>query len=316
MSTSTDLIQTRATPQQLAKIEEVAAECGRQLVKPERPFAASFAVAAAIRKLEELITDEMMQDVMSLQGHPLGFRTDKDIDKFKQKGEGYPVAIVKIAFIEATARGFFPRNNEWNIIGGNFYGAKSGFYRLVHTFPGLINFQESVGVPERAGNRAFVAYVASWEIEGKVEYYQRSKKRLRDKTEFDDRFVVRVNEGSTDDAIIGKVHRKAYRDIYDRLIGADTPTPEGDVADPIDVESTSVEGRKVQRSTLFADEPLDDGPPADQEPLIEEYRNKLAQCEKKTDAGPIAKQAGGDQRLSEESRKTVMAMCAERRKEL
>jgi len=253
---------------------------------------------------------------MQLQGHPLGFKTDKDLDKFKQKADGYPVDVVKPAFIEATARGFYSRNNEWNIIAGRFYGAKNGFYRLVMTFAGLTNFHESVGVPERAGGRAFVAYVASWDLDGKTHHFQRSKKRLRDKTEFDDRFVIRVNEGMIDDAIIGKAKRKAYAAIYDQLIGADTPTPEGDVGDVIDAESSPIEGEKVQRSTLFADEPADDGPTEDQTSLIHEYSDKLTQCEKKADTGPIAKQAGGDKRLEDATRKRVADMCTARRKEL
>jgi hypothetical protein len=97
------------------------------------------------------------------------------------------------------------------------------------------------------------------------------------------------------------------------------PVDSGDADDAIDVESSPA---KPKRSTLFDDEtdadaPEDTGPnPSAQKELEEEYAAKLGQCESKSHVGPIAKQAGGDARLADETRKKVMEWCAARRKEL
>lgn len=316
MSTGTDLITVRATPKEIAQIEEVANECRRQLQETETPFAASFTLAAGVTKLESLITNEMMADIMALQGKKLGFKTDKDKDKFGNPGPGYEVPVVRQVFIEATVRGFRPVNNEFNIIAGNFYGAQTGFERLVKTFPGLTDLQESFAVPEHQGSKALVAYVGAWQLDGEVQRLERKPKRLPDGSAFDDRFVVRVNANSTDDAVLGKAKRKAYAAIYDILTGCSLGTPEGDVDDILDAESRPVSESKVQPSTLFSDDPAEDGPVEDQAPLLEEYRGKLGECQTKPHIGQVAKQAGGDKRLTDASRKAVMGWCGERRKEV
>ena len=304
---STDLITVSASPEKIEQIDQLAQECRL------RPSGRHPAGPRGIRALESHVTDEMMTDVMALQGKPLGFKTDKDRDRAGEVGPGYPVHVVRPAFIEATVRGFRPVNNEFNIIAGRFYGAKTGFERLIKTFPGLTDFQESASVPERAGARAFVTYVAAWCLGGKPMEYQRSKKRLTDGTEFDDRFSVRVNEGMLDDAILGKAFRKAYAAIYDLLTGQVMPTPEGEVEEPVNGQLAN--GPKIGHSPLFADAP-DSEPLPVQTAMIAEYEAKLAECDKKAQIGGVARQAGADMRLTTESRAVIMEMCGARRKEV
>jgi hypothetical protein len=309
MSTSTELAPTPAEANQLRELETVARDCRTQLANVEEQFGSAFALAKLTKKLDSLISPEMMSDVMALRGHALGFRTDKD-----DKPDGYPVEVVRPAFIEATVRGFRPVNNEFNIIAGRFYGCKAGFMRLVRTYPGLTNFQDSLGIPDRQGGRAFVAYVASWLLDGEEMSCHRGKKRLAGGGEFDDRIVVRVNEKMGDDAILGKATRKAYAGIYDLITGHTVPTPEGDVADAIDVPSR----KPVRKSRLFDDTPPEPTGPnvAEQDAVIKEYEKRLGNASAVRFIGPIAKDAGADMRLITESRKEVAGLCTKRRKEL
>lgn len=294
--------------EKVAELDTVARECRELLSNVDEQFGAAFQFAALTKRLDSLITDEMMVDVMALRGHALGFRTDKD-----GKPTEYPVEVVRPAFIEATIRGFRPMNNEFNIIAGRFYGCKNGFTRLVRTFPGLTNFEDSLGVPDRQGGRAFVSYVASWLLDGEEMHYARSKKRLPDGTEHDNRISVRVNEGMIDDGILGKATRKAFAGIYDVLTGHAVPTPEGDVGDAITVES-----RQPRKSKLFADTPPENAGQDDttQDALIVEYDKKIHDADAPRHIGQIAKQAGADGRLTTESRKEIMDVCTDRRKEL
>lgn len=302
---STELV---AQKDKVAELDEVAKGCRELLCNVDEQFGAAFQFAALTKKLDSLITDEMMADVMSLRGHTLGFRTDKD-----GKPTEYAVDVVRPAFIEATIRGFRPVNNEFNIIAGRFYGCKNGFTRLVRTFPGLTNFEDSLGVPDRQGGRAFVSYVASWLLDGEEMHYERAKKRRPDGTEHDDRISVRVNEGMIDDGILGKATRKAFAGIYDLLTGHTVPTPEGDVGDVLTVES-----RTPRRSRLFDDTPPKSTDPTEvaQNALIVEYDKKIQDANAPRHIGPIAKQAGGDSRLTTESRKEIVDLCTDRRKVL
>ncbi len=301
---STDLV----VPENVAELDVVSKECRELLGNVDTQFDAAFRFAALTKRLDSLITDEMMEQVMALRGHALGFRTDKD-----GKPTEYPIEVVRPAFIEATIRGFRPVNNEWNIIAGRFYGCKNGFTRMVRTFPGLTNFEDSLGVPDRQGSRAFVSYVASWLLDGEEMHYERAKKRRPDGAEHDDRISVRVNEGMIDDGILGKATRKAFAGIYDLLTGHTLPTPEGDVGDVLTVES-----RKPRKSTLFDDTPPESAGQDDttQDALIVEYDKKIGDATAPRHISPIAKQAGGDTRLTTESRKEIMDLCKNRRKEL
>lgn len=302
---STELV---TQDEKVVELDSVARECRELLCNVDEQFGAAFKFAALTKQLDRLITDEMMANVMALRGHALGFRTDKD-----GKPTEYAIEVVRPAFIEATIRGFRATNNEFNIIAGRFYGCKNGFARLVRTFPGLTNFEDSLGVPDRQGGRAFVSYVASWLLDGEEMHYERAKKRRPNGTEHDDRISVRVNEGMIDDGILGKATRKAFAGIYDLLTGHTVPTPEGDVGDVLTVES-----RKPRKSRLFDDAPPENAGQDDatQDALIVEYDKKIHDADAPRHIGPIAKQAGGDSRLTTESRKEIMDLCKDRRKEL
>ncbi len=300
----------------LTAIQEIVDECSLAVVHGGADFGRTFAMAAAYRQIGDMITEEMMADIMLLQGSPLGFMTDKDTTG------GYPLETIKQVVIEATLRGFAPVGNEFNIIAGRFYGAKAGFIRKVREFPGIASLEAAPSAPEKAGDVAFVPFVAAWTLNGVAMRLERIKKKLPDQGVIDNRIIVKVNTGLGLDAILGKATRKMYRDIYDLLVGATightAQTPEGEVDDAIDVPSTSVGNRRVEQSTLF-DGPADTAP-VEQEidvehqgAIVNEYIEALGGDVTIADVGRIAKGAGVDARLTKESKKQIMDLCTKRR---
>jgi hypothetical protein len=160
---------------------------------------------------------------MPLQGSKLGFVTDKDA------GGGYPAEVVREVIIEALLRGFRPVGNEFNIIAGQFYGAKNGFERIVREWPGLTNLRIDLGVPHLVAEKgALVPCEARWRLDGrdmKVEC------RPAAGDGFDTRIPVKVNGGMGPDAILGKATRKLYARVYQVLTGcaSDIVDADGDV---------------------------------------------------------------------------------------
>jgi len=306
----------RASQERLDEMQAVADDCCGQLIKAENKFRASLVVAAAIRRLHELITDEMMQDIVGLQGLGCGFRTDRDpTGKVGQAQAPYGVDVVRTVFIEAAARGFYPHNNEFNIISGRFYGAQAGFVRLVKQFPGLSHLHVHYGKIEVKGDNAYQDVVAEWLVDGQPDKLEFVRKKRPDGSEFDERLVVRNNEKMQLSAVEGKTIRKVHKAIYERLTRNVIDIPDGEVDD--DVTPAAEEGRKVAQSGLFSDEPVEPAPEQhDQGELVEEYERDLAECTEKNHVSTVAKRAGGDGRLTDKTRREIAGKCSDRRKEL
>jgi hypothetical protein len=183
-------------------------------------------MAQGIRSLREALTDSFVQTaLMPLQGTTLGFLTDKD------KDGGYGLAVVRDCCIEAMLRGFNVVGNEFNIIAGRFYGAKSGFERKVAEFPGLASLVMQPGVPHIAGDKgALVPYSATWILNGKRMNIDCQLTKEGDLT-LDQRIPVKVNAGMGADAIIGKATRKLLHRIYQRLNGSTLGLSDGEVGE-------------------------------------------------------------------------------------
>lgn len=228
-------------------MEALAKECNFiKIMDTKGLFAGQIAMASAVHQLAELIDDEMMAPIMSLQNSGLGFRTDKTPG-------GYPVAIVKEVMIEATMRGLRMVGNEVNIIGGKFYAAKAGCYRLVMEWPGLTDFVLEQDVPKAMNGGALVGCKATWKVEGEPDSLEKRE---------DQAIPVRVNSGQIVDATLGKAKRKMYAAVYDKLCGGKSPLPEGEVID-VAVKKP----RRVTRSTLLPDPEEEKGPLQEQDYL-------------------------------------------------
>lgn len=291
---------------------ETRAEQFRTAIAAAPRFQRTFLVAQAMRELRRMITPDMLECIKAGEGQALGFKTDRYRD-----GKHYDDDTIRDVTIEATLRGLAMVGNEVNIIAGGFYAAKNGCKRLAREWPGLTGLQVAFGVPEIKNGEALVDARAVYVLDGQDQRFERTEKHLEGGRIFDNRIAIRINAGQGSDAILGKAERKFYASMLEHLSGEPVDSGDVDEHDVLEAQSTP---SKAKRSTLFddeVDEPADDGPdPSAQDELIAEYKTKLGQCEQKSHVGPIAKQAGQDQRLTVASTKAVMDLCTARRKEL
>ncbi len=193
------------------EIEQVVDECSLNVSQDTGRMQRAMVLAAGIRKLQELITDKMVTEIMGLQGTALGFITDKD------SSGGYPEPVVKACFIEAMLLGVQPIGNEWNIIASRPYITKNGFARLVRD-TGITNLKLNLDVPTIKEQGATVPTEATWEYGGDEQSIKRT-------------FPIRVNQRMGADAVLGKATRKLLAAIYQQITGSEHALPEGDVQD-------------------------------------------------------------------------------------
>lgn len=225
----TTALTIRAKPENLARVETIVAEVSASGgMGDSGHFGRAFRMAAAIRALHQAIDDDMMKDIMHLQGTGLGFLTDKD-DPSKNNPPGYPVGEVKLVAIEAALMGAYWVGNEFNIISARPYLTKNFFTRKLREFPGLTDLKLFPGVPVLMGDKgALVPYIATWNLNGQEMRIERLLTKLDDKRELDERICIRVNSGMGADAILGKAERKIKAAIYARLTGSDLTDGEVD----------------------------------------------------------------------------------------
>ena len=182
-------------------------------------FARALATANAVATLRDLLTKEVMANVMPLQNTALGFMTDR-------RDAPYSVDVVRDCLIEAVLQGVSPIGNEFNIISGRAYITKNGMRRKLSNIDGL-SYAITPGIPKLAEKGAVIVMGIDWTYAGKTEH--------KDLT-----IAVRVNAGMGTDAIIGKATRKASAWLYDAVTG--TSVNEGDVSDG---DTITVEAKPV-----------------------------------------------------------------------
>lgn len=238
---TTTALTVRAKPEDLARVETIITEFSAAGGAGDSGhFGRAFRMAAAIRALHNAITEDMMKDIMHLQGTGLGFLTDKD-DPAKNNPPGYPAADVKVVAIEAALLGAYWVGNEFNIISCRPYLTKNFFTRKLREFPGLTHLELSPGVPVLVGDKgALVPYVATWKYNGQPMKIERLLTKIDDKTDLDERIPIRVNSGMGADAILGKAERKIKAQIYNLLTGSDLT--DGDVDEALPGKSQPVRG--------------------------------------------------------------------------
>src|ERR1035437_2247928 len=145
MSTKNELIVAAG------KIDEISKRASSAFLGAEA-FEKALVVAQSIGELRGALTDEVMRPIMELMNTSLGFMTDQDPKRpsaSNPQPKPYSIEIVRDCFIEGRLRGFYPVNNEMNIIAGRFYGALAGFERIVRNHPRVTNFKDSYEVPRR-----------------------------------------------------------------------------------------------------------------------------------------------------------------------
>ena len=226
-------------------LEQIIAESGIVALREQPPLMQAISLALGMSKMRNLLTDDVCTKFfMPLQGSPLGFVTDKDTSG------GYRVDVVREVVTEALLRGFRPIGNEFNIIAGRFYGAKNGFERIVHEYPGVTDVQIDLGVPQLQGDKgALVPCFARWFFRGEQQEIRCSTPEKPG--DIDTRIPVKVNGGMGSDAILGKATRKLYARIYQRLTGCSRDVVDNDPSDVVQTSGAPVpppeqDGRRIR----------------------------------------------------------------------
>jgi hypothetical protein len=219
---------TLIAAEKLQALEEIAAAQVNVLAHPAKGaiFGPAFQRAEAIATMRRMLTNEVMQPIMALQGSRLGFRTDRDKERNKDGSFGYPIEVVRDCMIEGILLGARPSGNEINIIASNCYLTREFFTRILREWPGLTDLVIEQAPPANGPYGAMLDCKATWRIEGKPDSL------ICQKTDHgDSRIVVRVNAGMGADAIYGKADRKLKAKIWQKLTGSESSV-DGDVDDP------------------------------------------------------------------------------------
>ena len=215
---STTLVEKKQE-QDLQRREQKLQEVRHELANAQGELDKAVKQARAVKIVRELITDEMMTDMEYLQGDSMGFKTDKKYDR----------KALREVISQALLSGYRLVGNEFNIIGGNFYAAQNGLFRVVNDWPGLTDLELIPGVPHIQNGSALVPYRANWRLSGRQ--YSIDCKQSEDG---DTRIPVKVNAGQGPDAVLGKAKRKMLARIQERLSGMKVATEddiiEGQVA--------------------------------------------------------------------------------------
>lgn len=219
-------------------------------------FARTIATGIALAELRSALDDKVMKSLVKLKNTPLGFRTDEG-----PKVPPYPIEVVRDCIIEAAVRGLQCMGNQFNILAGRMYVTKEGFTYLLRNLPGLSNLrvvphpaavtESSTSGTNRAGEQyQKIEREALAKVDISCEYKGKKIKEQRE-------FVIRVNNGMSQDAILGKAERKARAWLYNYL--TDQALGDGDAAEaaPVVIEAEPVRPER-QNGPSFLDEVGDD----------------------------------------------------------
>jgi hypothetical protein len=214
-------------------------------------------MARGIERLKQAITPDVMRLVLQLMNDPNGFlcdRPNKDHPN-KKYHDAYPEDVVKGCFITALLRGFYPVNNEWNIIGGKFYGAQNGYLRQLREIDGISDIDVAPGVPTTHNGQTVVRVALSWVLDG------RKDQLLGTDGKPGRVFAVVAHGGSGPDQLIGKAVRKALKAAYEKATGSRHTLDDAADDEPAPAEDQTQE----------AEAPEEQGPRAVVEALVAKH---------------------------------------------
>ncbi len=185
----------------------------------EGNFARTIAYGLAVAELREALNEKVMKALMKLKNSKMGFRTDEG-----PKTGVYSMEVVRDAVIEAATLGLQCVGNQFNILGGNMYVTKEGFTFLLRQLvrQGRLEGMRFVYHPAEIKESSTQGVSRSGEVYQKIEREGLVKvevscvwdgKRVEECLEF----VIRVNAGMSQDAVLGKAERKAKAWLFNFL---------------------------------------------------------------------------------------------------
>lgn len=185
----------------------------------EGNFARTIAYGLAVAELREALDERVMKALLKLKNSKMGFRTDEG-----PKTGVYSMEVVRDAVIEAATLGLQCVGNQFNILGGNMYVTKEGFTFLLRQLAkeGRLQDMRFVYHPAEIKESSTQGVSRSGELYQKIE--REGLVKVEVSCVFDGKpvqecleFVIRVNSGMSQDAVLGKAERKAKAWLYNFL---------------------------------------------------------------------------------------------------
>lgn len=265
MTTTTELTKTERAGQLAGNLDALSMQIQEAWLS-EGNFSRTIAYGMAVAELREALTDGVMRAIMKLKGSKLGFRTDENASNV------YPMELVRDAVIDAATLGLQCVGNQFNIIGGNMYVTKEGFTFLLRRLvqEGKLADMKFVYHPAEITESSTQGQRRDGSMYQKIEREGRVKvdvscvykgKQVREQLEF----IVRVNNGMSQDAVLGKAERKAKAWLYNFL--TDQCLSDGDAeavvaeAAPVMRDVTPQQAARAVRGGLTAGKPVQDSAP-------------------------------------------------------
>lgn len=195
-------------------------------------FTRAIAYGMAVANLREALDEKVMKALLKLKNSKLGFRTDETMN------QPYPMQLVRDCIIDAATLGLQCVGNQFNIIGGNMYVTKEGFTFLLRQLSqqGVLRDMKFIYHPAEISESSTMGTARNGEQYQKVEREGRvmvevscvyQGKAINERLEF----VIRVNKGMSQDAVLGKAERKAKAWLYNFLTDQAISDGEAEVAE-------------------------------------------------------------------------------------
>lgn len=174
-----------------------------------------FIRARAVRELEKAITDELLTDIVALQNHPMGFKTDRQ----PGKSSPYSKAELRPVVVQALSMGASFDGNEFNVLAGNLYLTKEYYSRQCKDV-GVRELKVHLGSPARQkfDEKSFlflVAASATWRFADRLMSLEWDVIE----GESDNRLIVKGYSTSSIDEIHGKCRRRVLKAIFEEVSG-------------------------------------------------------------------------------------------------
>ena len=194
-----------------------------------------FELSEALQYIGSCLTPEKMKSIMLLQNKKIGFKTDNKA--------GYPVEVVQTCIIDAMMTGVLATGNQFNIISGSMYVTKEGFFHLLKGIENLEYYDTSAEAGSFIQNKDNTA-----NINCTVKYKLKDQKEV----EYKKFYVIKNNSSyGSFDAVIGKMERKARKDLYEKLTGIELSEGEAEEYKGLDPNKEVKQNAENVENDLF-----------------------------------------------------------------
>lgn len=240
-------LPAKITKEHQNKLETVATDFRQICTQDDNSPITAIQRSMAMQQLRELLTPEIIQPVLSLQGNPLGFKTDKDFERGRDKdgnrikGSGYGADVVRDVFIYALGKGARMIGNEVNILAGNPYLTKEYFLRRLNEVLGAENWKITHAIPHIVNSGGKTGAIV------KSKVWWRDSATGNKGSEHEIEFAIKGDEYASADAYCGKADRKAGKWLLENCTGE--RFSDGDASEAIEVTAVEVEDTKPAEST-------------------------------------------------------------------